>query len=535
MYTINQSDTKEKINKKNISDINNTLFLMPIAHSSYQVIKDNDIDTPQYFGVSTLTDTYNHGYKDRLFVLPKKTTYISTVSTPGLWGMLSEYDKDKSSLDSKFLPNIGKTTPFIGDNEDSIKQYHKYKSKLRYTKQKSNDIQDLYNIICSNYESKQGIKITSFNTLESRIDKKINNLTALYAEEGGNIIEKTIHFNGECLSFNGLGMLSQGVNAPENKQLINQGRYGLYGVDKFYMTSILLACNYIKGNGISESRTYKFKLSPSLKLACRYIIDNKNKYYESIRHIDSISNEILKIIVDKIINISYKLLSNFDNINIWLDSFGSIYLSEVIYTITIDSQNQNIQQHIVIISSSCSSLEINETYKTNQITRRYPSGEHINVYSCESVRTTYNVNKIYRDAFEYIERFNLISSGKFWLNNLKKKIIYMEKHNNNDNKLYSDLLNLYDLLKNNDNYYLITLHDLSRLVRNYVVPSNNINVKSYVSYWDVNMRNEFNSLGMCYKNNLWMLCQPSTLRILSNETKIKNLLDNEWKIVRIKK
>ena len=111
----------------------------------------------------------------------------------------------------------------------------------------------------------------------------------------------------------------------------------------------------------------------------------------------------------------------------------------------------------------------------------------------------------------------------------------MEKHNNNDNKLYSDLLNLYDLLKNNDNYYLITLHDLSRLVRNYVVPSNNINVKSYISYWDVNMRNEFNSLGMCYKNNLWMLCQPSTLRILSNETKIKNVLDNEWKIVRRKK
>ena len=52
MYTINQCDIKEKINKKNISDINNTLFLMPIAHSSYQVIKDNDDDTPQYFGVS---------------------------------------------------------------------------------------------------------------------------------------------------------------------------------------------------------------------------------------------------------------------------------------------------------------------------------------------------------------------------------------------------------------------------------------------------------------------------------------------------
>ena len=59
-----------------------------------------------------------------------------------------------------------------------------------------------------------------------------------------------------------------------------------------------------------------------------------------------------------------------------------------------------------------------------------------------------------------------------------------------------------------------------------------MNVKSYVSYWDVNMRHEFNSLGMCYKNNLWVLCQPSTCRYTDKVKISNNFLDNEWKIVR---
>ena len=526
MYPIDINDIKEK----KICNINsnNVLFLMTIAHSEYQVLKHHDTDTPQYFGVSTLTKDYNNGYKNRLFMLPDNMTYVSTASTPGLWGMLSEYDDALDSIDNKFLPNIGKTIPFIGNTEDSFIEYHKYKSKLRYTKQKNVRIQDLYDCIWSSYESKQGIEVQTFDSNGTRIDRKLNNLSCLYCEEKSKIIEKHFYFSGACLSFNGLGMLSQGVNAPENKQLINQGRFGLYGIDKFYMTNVLMACNYMRGRGIIESKTIKYKLSQSLIDSCKYIIKNKKIYYDAVNKINYNEKKILNSIIEKIIRISYKLLSNFDNINIWLDSFDSIYLSEIIYTILIDSSAQNFQQRIVIINPSCSTLVINEIYKTNQITRKYPYGERISVYTCDSIRTNYNVYNTYCSVFDYIERYNLISSAKFWINNLKKKIIYLEKKG--DKKTYDSLLNLYYVIQNNIDYNLLDLNKLSYIIRNHVVPKNNKNTKSFVSYWNTFIRNDYNTLNMCYHNSTWLLCNPSTQRY-TKINKSDNYLDNEWHLV----
>ena len=62
--------------------------------------------------------------------------------------------------------------------------------------------------------------ITSF--FDGFSDHTIGIAACLHAvSKGAKIIEKHFYFSGTCLSFNGLGMLSQGVDAPENKQLIN--------------------------------------------------------------------------------------------------------------------------------------------------------------------------------------------------------------------------------------------------------------------------------------------------------------------------